>query len=61
METLDDKELQKHDMIMLSKESGQNIDRDQQKEKWEVFQLDDLEAEYEVEQQVVDVGERKVE
>ena len=38
------------------------MDRDQQKEKLEeVFQLDDLQAEYEVEQQVVDVGEEKVE
>jgi hypothetical protein len=43
---LDDEELQKHDMIMLSKESAQNADRDAKEKVEEVFQLDDLEAEF---------------
>ena len=42
METLDDEELQKHDIIMLSKESGHNTDRDVKENIEGVFQLDDL-------------------
>ncbi len=39
-------------MVMLSKESAQNTDRDAKEKVEEVFQLDDLEAEFEVEQMV---------
>jgi hypothetical protein len=39
-------------MVMLSKESSQNADRDAKEKVEEVFQLDDLEAEFEVEQMV---------